>query len=286
MTAATNPVQVKNLELVERWASVLGGATLIAYGMKKRSAGRTMLAVLGGDLVYRGLSGQSGICAALGLHSTTLGRSASIPYQTGIRVDKAVTINKSREELFAFWRNLENLPRFMKHLHSVTQIDDRRSHWVAGGPAGKIVEWDAEIINEETNELIGWRSLPGSQVKTAGSVHFKTAPDGRGTELKVELQYDPPGGLLGATFAKLWGEDPARQIGEDLRRFKQFMETGEIPTTEGQPHGKESLLRRAPVRARRAQSTRHDDKVVEASEDSFPASDAPAWSAPATNRAS
>lgn len=284
MTATTNPSQVKNLELIERWASVLGGATLLAYGVKKRSAGRTLLAVLGGDLVYSGLSGRSGICSALGLKST--GRSVAIPYHKGFRVDKAITIDKPREELYEFWRNLENLPRFMKHLHSVTRIDDRRSHWVAGGPAGKIVEWDAEIINEEPNELIAWRSLAGSQVATAGSVHFKTAPNGRGTELMVELQYDPPGGLLGATFAKLWGEDPAKQIEDDLRRFKQFMETGEIPTTEGQPHGKENLLRRAPVKARRAQSSRHDDKVVESSEESFPASDPPSWTTPVTEQAS
>jgi uncharacterized membrane protein len=282
MTATTNPSQVKGLELIERWASVLGGATLVAYGMKKRSPGRALMAVLGGDLVYTGLSGRSGICSALGLGIKSTGRAVAIPYHRGFRVDKAVTIDRPRGELYLFWRNLENLPRFMKHLHSVTRVDDKRSHWVAGGPAGKIVEWDAEIINEEPDQLIAWRSLPGSQVATAGSVHFKEAAGDRGTEVKVELQYDPPGGLLGATFAKLWGEDPSHQVEEDLRRFKEFMEAGEIPTTEGQPHGKENLLRRAPVKARRAQSTRHDDKVVEASEESFPASDPPSWTTPAT----
>jgi uncharacterized membrane protein len=153
-------------------------------------------------------------------------------------VDKAVTINKPIDQLYAFWRKLENLPRFMDHLESVTTIDETRSHWVAKGPAGKKVEWDAEIINEIPNELIGWRSLPGAEVNNAGSVQFKPAPGGRGTELQVELRYDPPGGALGAMFAKLFGEEPNQQVEDDLRRLKSILEAGERPTTEGQPTGR------------------------------------------------
>ena len=286
MQFSTNPVQVKNLGLAERWASLLGGAVLVSYGVKKRSKAGTLLAMAGGELIYCGTTGYSPLFRALGLTplEESLGKSVSIPYQHGIRVDKSITVDKPREEVFAFWRNLENLPRFMQHLHSVTTVDDKRSHWIVRGPSCKIVEWDAEIINEQPNELIAWRSIPGSDVDCAGSVLFKQAPGGRGTEVLLELQYLPPGGAIGAAIAKLMGENPANQIKEDLRRFKQLMEAGEISTIEGQPHGKEGVLRQRPARARRVvrvERHRVDNARVEAaSEESFPASDPPAWTAP------
>jgi len=276
-----NPTQVTNLGLTERWASILGGVALISCGVKKGTVlGGSALGILGGDLIYSGITGYSPFCNALGIRSSQKMRegSATIPYQQGIRVDTAVTIQKPREELFSFWRNLENLPRFMRHLHSVTRIDDRRSHWIAQGPGGKMLEWDAEIINEERNERIGWRSLPGSDLDTAGSVHFKEAPGGRGAEVHVELQYIPPAGAFGAAFARLLGQDPADQIKDDLRRLKQIMETGETATIEGQPHGKEVFPRHERIRPRRA-SQANGDQVTAASEESFPASDAPAWTA-------
>jgi uncharacterized membrane protein len=281
MQVFANPVQVKNLGLVERWASVLGGAALVSYGVKKRSQGGTLLAMLGGDLIYRGTTGYSALYRALGIAplEKSLGRSVSVPYQQGIRVDKFITIDKPREVVFAFWRNLENLPRFMRHVHSLTSLDHKRSHWILQGPAGRIVEWDAEIIHEQPNEWIGWRSIAGSDVDSAGSVHFKTAPGGRGTQVFLELQYIPPGGLFGAALARLMGENPADQIQEDLRRLKQLMETGEISTTVGQPHGKQSAVRHKPAKARRAVRV-EGDRVQDASEASFPASDAPAWTAP------
>jgi len=276
-----NPVQVKNLGLVERWASVLGGAALVSYGVKKRSQGGTLLAMLGGDLIYRGTTGYSPLYRALGIAplEKSLGRSVSIPYQQGIRVDKSITIDKPREQVYTFWRNLENLPQFMRHVHSLTSLDHKRSHWILQGPAGRIVEWEAEIIHDQPNEWIGWRSIAGSDVDSAGSVHFKPAPGGRGTQVFLELQYIPPGGLFGAALAMLMGENPADQIQEDLRRFKQLIETGEISTTEGQPDGKQSVLRHKPARARKAVRV-EGDKVQDASEASFPASDAPAWTAP------
>src|SRR6266404_6112301 len=144
-----NPVQVKNLGLVDRWASVLGGGALVSYGVKKRSRGGTLLAMLGGDLIYRGTTGYSALYCAVGIAplEKSLGRSVSIPYQQGIRVDKSITIDKPSEVVFAFWRNLENLPRFMRHVHSLTSLDHKRSHWILQGPAGRIVEWEAEIIH-------------------------------------------------------------------------------------------------------------------------------------------
>jgi len=125
---------------------------------------------------------------------------------------------------------------------SVTQVDSCRSHWVAKGPAGRRIEWDAEVINEIPGELIAWRTLPGSQLVSAGSVMFKRAAGGRGTEVRVRLQYDPPAGKVGATVAWLLGHEPAQAIREDLRRFKQLMEAGEVATIEGQPRGKRSIL--------------------------------------------
>jgi uncharacterized membrane protein len=135
--------------------------------------------------------------------------------------------------LYQFWRNLENLPKFMSHLQSVRNLGNLRSHWVARGPLGVGVSWDAEIITERENELIGWRSLPGSAVDNAGSVHFRRGPGGRGTEVKVTLKYDPPAGKVGAAVARLFGSAPEQEIQDDLRRLKQLMETGEVPTTQG-----------------------------------------------------
>lgn len=144
----------------------------------------------------------------------------------GIHVEEAVIVNKPVTEVFRFWRNFENLPTFMKHLESVAQREAGISHWVARGPAGTTVEWDARIINELDNKLIGWQSLEGSTISTAGSVNFRETP--RGTEVRVHLQYSPPAGRLGGAVAWLFGEEPSSQIREDLRRFKELLETGEI----------------------------------------------------------
>jgi len=150
-----------------------------------------------------------------------------------VRVEQVVTINKPIEEVYGFWRNFENLPRFMRHLESVTLVGPRRSRWRAKAPAGMSVEWEAELIQEKEHDWIAWRSLPGSQIENSGSVRFERAPGARGTELRVQLQYRPPAGMIGRGLAFLFGEEPSQQIAEDLRRFKQLMETGEIPLSEG-----------------------------------------------------
>jgi uncharacterized membrane protein len=155
-----------------------------------------------------------------------------------IRVSQAVTINRSPEELYRFWRDFQNLPRFMKHLESVRELGNRRSHWVSKAPAGRRVEWDAEITEDRQNEMIAWRSLEGADVDNAGSVRFERAPGERGAIIRVEMRYNPPAGVIGATVAKLFGEDPQWQIKDDLRRLKQVMETGEVITTVGQPAGR------------------------------------------------
>jgi uncharacterized membrane protein len=149
-----------------------------------------------------------------------------------IPVNKSIVINASAEEVYGFWRDFENLPRFMRYLESVTVTGEGRSHWVAKAPGGS-VEWDAEITEDRPNQLISWRSLEGSEVETSGTVRFEPAVGGRGTVVHVELDYNPPGGALGALFAKLFGEDPGGQMQTDLRRFKQIVELGEIVVSDG-----------------------------------------------------
>jgi uncharacterized membrane protein len=230
----------RNVNDPERWLSALFGTALTAYGLKKRSIGGLVLATIGGALVWRGSTGHCPIYETFGVTSVDEeddGNQVSVPYGRGIRVEKSVTVNATPERVYAFWRNFANLPQFMDHLQSVEVHDDKRSRWTAKGPAGTGVWWEAEIINEIPNELIGWRSIDGSQVDNAGSVHFSGVP-GRGTEVKVVLRYDPPAGKMGAQVSRLLGEDPARNVQEDLRRLKMLLETGEIATTAGQSTGR------------------------------------------------
>lgn len=159
-------------------------------------------------------------------------RASRAPRDPSIRVTKAVTLNRPIEEVYRFWRDLRNLPRFMNHLESVEPIGEGLTHWRARGPAGKIVEWDAEITDDRPNELIAWRSLPGADVNNAGSVRFEPASGGRGTVVRVELRYVPPAGVFGATIAKLFGREPGQLVQENLRAFKQVMETGEVTRSE------------------------------------------------------
>ncbi|HEX6500595.1 MAG TPA: SRPBCC family protein, partial [Micromonosporaceae bacterium] len=150
----------------------------------------------------------------------------------------AITVRRPRAEVYAFWRDLENLPGFMTHVRSVRVVDERRSLWVAGGPAGRTVAWEAHVVEDRPGELVSWRSAGGAAVRGGGLVRFADAPGGRGTEVRVELRYDPPGGTVGAAFAWLFGEHPEQQLRDDLRRFKQVMETGEVVRSDGAPGGK------------------------------------------------
>lgn len=243
MTETTISNAEKKVNEPERWVSVVTGSALAAYGLKKRSIGGLVLSALGGALVWRGATGQWPVSGALGATATDEiegDRNVSVPYGKGVRVEKTITVNAAPALVYDFWRNFTNLPRFMHNLESVEVLDDKRSRWRAKGPAGSTVEWTAEIINEIPYELIGWRSVDGSTVDNAGSVHFKAASGGRGTEVRVLLRYDPPAGTIGAAISKILGEDPAVNIQEDLRRFKMLIETGEIATIEGQSSGRKS----------------------------------------------
>lgn len=210
---------------VGKWASLIGGGAMVLMGLRQRSLRGALMAIAGGGLAYKAAaSSEGGIKEALGINKE-------------IKVEKTVTINKPADELYRYWHNFEQLPTFMKHLKSVKVIDNKRSHWVANAPLGANVEWDAEIIEDRENEFISWASVEGADVDNSGFVRFKPAPGDRGTEVKVVIEYAPPGGALTAAVAKLFGEEPEQQIGDELRRFKMLMEAGEIATTEGQPKG-------------------------------------------------
>jgi uncharacterized membrane protein len=173
-----------------------------------------------------------GVTALDVLAAQQLSREAGAEREKGIHTRRSITVGRPAAEVYAFWRRLENLPRFMRHLESVTVTGERTSHWVATAPAGKTVEWDAEIVEERENELLSWRSLEGADVFNEGTVTFHDAPGGRGTEVHVDLRYDPPGGKLGSKLAMLFREEPGQQVQDDLRRFKQVMEVGEVVVSD------------------------------------------------------
>ena len=209
----------------ERWISAVAAAAVAAYALRRRH-GRGLMLPIAGALLGRAVSGRCAVNQMLGRNSALdepASRVASVRRRVGVRVDERIVLNRPRSEVYRFWRNLENLPRFMDHLESVTVLDEERSHWVAKAPAGTRVEWDAVIHNEIPNEVIAWRSLEGSEVNNAGSVHFSPTENGD-TEVRVVLRYDPPAGRMGAAVAWLFGEEPSRQVAEDLRRLKQVVE--------------------------------------------------------------
>src|SRR5581483_5839424 len=185
----------------ERLLSALGGSLLAYYGLRRFSIAGLATAAVGGGLLYRGVSGHCPAYDTLGKSTAGEGASPEQYFERGIHVVATFTVNKPAEELYRFWRNFENLPKFMTHVQSVSAADDKRSHWVVDGPAGKSIHWDAEVINDEPNRLIAWRSLGGADVDNAGSVNFTQLPHDRGTEVKVVLDYIPPAGKVGATLA-------------------------------------------------------------------------------------
>jgi uncharacterized membrane protein len=221
-----------NVGRTERWISGIAGAALLAYGVRRRGRRlRAVLLPLGLGLIRRAITGSCEINRALGRNSAwdegRVSPVASLGRGEGTMVEQAVIIGRPPEELFQFWRQLDNLPRFMDNLESVTVLDAGRSHWVAKGPMGTRVEWDAEVHNEIENELIAWRSLPGADVDQAGSVHFE--PVDGGTQVRVIMRYAAPAGKAGDAVAHVLGAAPEQQIADDLRRFKQVMDAREAP---------------------------------------------------------
>jgi uncharacterized membrane protein len=227
--ARTGGPQRVNVGQAERAASGVVGAALLGYSLRPKRL-RALLVPVGIGLVRRAVTGHCEVNAALGRDSARRDEAdtpARVERREGTRIEQAVVIARPRDELFRFWRRFDNLPRFMDNLESVTVLDSRRSRWVAKGPLGFRVEWEAEVDYEVPDELISWRSVPGSQVEQTGSVQFTPAPGG-GTEVRTVLRYAAPAGRIGDSLAHILGEEPARQVADDLRRFKQVMEAGEV----------------------------------------------------------
>jgi uncharacterized membrane protein len=199
-----------------------------------------------------------GVVFVWGLRRAFRGRRIrTLPYGQGIKIKRAVTVNREAADLYRRWRDLKSLPQLFDHKLSVEEIDDRRSSWTMNLPGGLRLKWTAEIITDRENEMIGWRTLDGADLPNAGYVRFEQATGGRGTVVRLALQYNPPGGKVGAVLSTLISRRPGSTLEEALRRFKNIMEAGEIPVTQ--------------------ENVSRFDQVQVASEESFPASDAPAW---------
>ncbi len=230
--------QHTNVGDVERTISTVAGGGLALFGLGQRTWAGLGLALLGGVIASRGVTGHCPMYATLGVDhgACGCGSQAVLDASYATKIEKGIVVNAPLEKVYAMWRDFSTFPQFMEHLALVEHLDNVRSHWVLKTPLNKTVEWDAEIINEIPNQLIGWRSLPESQVQHAGSVRFRELPHGRGTEVRVKLEYQAPAGIIGNTLAKLLTH-PENQINEDLKHFKQIIETGEVATTVGQPQG-------------------------------------------------
>lgn len=215
------------------WSRVLGDAVdlaLLGSAMSGTSNDRTRLGAA--TLAVAGVTAVDVVAAA------RLSRAALSPgsEDRGIEVVKAITIARTPSELYRYWRQLENLPRFMQHLEAIEPRGETRSLWKVKGPAGRTVEWEAEIVEDRPGQCIAWRSLPGADVANAGRVEFVAAPGAQGTEVRVHLSYEPPAGVVGRGIAALFGKDPALQVASDLRRLKQVIETGEVMRSDASIH--------------------------------------------------
>jgi len=238
-----------NVGDTERWLSIAGGAALALYALKRRSPASLALAAGSATLIGRGATGHCPAYERLGVDTadpTAIRRNvlAAVLPSRKLEAERAYTIMRPRHELYAFWRNLENLPEFMEHLESVTVTGDGRSHWVTRAPIGRPVSWDAEITEDVEDRIIAWRSLPGSAIESSGQVQFGDAPEGRGTVVRARILYQAPGGKTAQEISRFFGESASQQLRDDLRRFKQVMEAGETPTTDGQPHGRRMEVKR------------------------------------------
>jgi len=236
--ATTGPRRVpsattKNVSDSERAVSAAIGGLFVASGLKKRGAGGLALAVIGAELLRRGITGHCMLYEAIGFRDDAAGyrsdlrsAAATVNARKSIKVERTIMIEKPSREIYDFWRNFSNLPKVLDHLESVTDLGGGRSHWVAKGPAGTRIEWDSEIVNDIPGELIAWKTVGEPDVAHAGSVHF--TPSGSGTEVRFVMDYEPPAGRLVAVAARVIGESPDQKIREDLRRLKTLFETREV----------------------------------------------------------
>jgi uncharacterized membrane protein len=219
----------RNVGQLERSVSLAAGSLLALAAVRRRGVLGVIAATTAAELIYRGATGFCPVYALLGVDTSPKtgprNPNASVPYGRGVRVEQSIAVARPAQELYDYWRRLDTLPQFMQHIEEVTMLTDRRSRWRVRAPIGSRITWEAEIINDVPGQLIGWRSLPGSAIHHAGSVHFDQR-DGL-TEVRVVLEYAPPARYVGASVARILGEEPYKQIEEDLRRFKAIVERGE-----------------------------------------------------------
>ncbi|MEZ4728225.1 MAG: SRPBCC family protein [Caldilineaceae bacterium] len=250
--------QQTNMSQMERQISMALGTLFVLHAVTRRSSASLITAPLGAYLFWRGQSGRSLLYEALNINTAQQsgwqqnrqwqgnGGVQQIPIQqqydqqqsNRIEIKRAVTIDKPAQELYNYWRKLENLPNFMHHLEQVEQTGDKSFHWKAKIAGGIPVEWDAEIVEDLPGQRIAWRTKPDAQVQQQGVVTFKPATGERGTVVEVDIHYSPPGGIIGEAFGRMLNGVTAQQVKDDIRRFKNLMETGEVPTVEGQPSGR------------------------------------------------
>jgi uncharacterized membrane protein len=239
-TTSQSSVTDINIGQDERVFSVVSGAALVTLALISRERRGIPAFLLGLKLLYRGITGTSLIYKALGINtavSTNL-KAVSVPHQQGIHITRAVTVDCDIEELYDFWQNPLNFPDVMKYIESVQMTAPDRARWTIKLPGGMKSEFEVEVYTAVPNELISWRSLPGSDIQHAGSVNFRQGPVGRGTEVHLTLEFVPPGGPIGQALFRLFDEAPGQYVAQFLREFKQMMETGEIATNQGQPSGR------------------------------------------------
>jgi uncharacterized membrane protein len=229
----------RNVGDMERWLSVLGGSALAAYGLDRRDAKGVVLALLGASMIRRGSTGHCMLYEMTGLttadskglslpHNGESRPSAALQASRAVKVEHTVVVNRPRSEVYAFWRDFRNLPRFMELVESVESTGPEEARWRARGPGGSSIEWTAKLINDVQDSIIAWKSIGSPDIANAGSVNFRDV-EGGGTEVRLVFEWQPPAGRVGSTVARILGQDPDLRAREDLRRFKLLMEN-EAPT--------------------------------------------------------
>ena len=217
-----------NVGSTERLFSDIGGVALVGFGLKRGGLEGGIMALIGAGLLYRGITGHCEVYKALNMNTASKPSAEQAPnVHHGVKIQKTVTIERTPAECYAAFRDFENLPRFMTHLQSVKSKGGNVYHWTVKAPMGT-VSWNAEIIKDTPGEFFSWKSLEGAMIANAGSVRFESSPDGLGTLMSVEVNYEPPAGFIGVAIAKLFGEEPEHQIAEDLLHFKHVMDSNEI----------------------------------------------------------
>ena len=223
-----------NIGAIEQFLSIGIGSGLVAFGLTQRGKGGILPIIAGGGLLLHGLSNHSRLYAAIGIDESH-GSPIRHPLDRTVHFRESICINRSPADIYAFWRDFKNLPRFMQSIMAVEELDEKRSRWHARGPLKKKFHWEAELHEERENEMIKWRTIETeSNLEHEGTFSLRPAPGNRGTILSLDCRWSPPGGVFGAATAKLLPQDPARQVSEDLRRFRQLMEAGEISRNQEQ----------------------------------------------------